>query len=170
MSYGEFIGSVFGGSILINTDQRAGDEFYFDNEDIVPTPVLLSFDWRAAIEAAGFVSPWWPNSGYMIGGQGYDGDNLYVLPAKHSDMWRSFGSNGRLAFVGYTRDAYGSPLGNCTVRCFRSSTDVLVSRVTSDATGYYQATTPYGGEGHYLVVHGPGSVVAGASIDTIQPA
>lgn len=170
MSYGEFVGGVFGGVIISMTDQRAGDEYFYDNEDLVQPSVLLSFDWRAVIEAAGFVSPWWPAHGTLIGGWGFDGDGLVELGAKHADMWRSFGANGRLAFVGYTRDAYGSPLGSCTVRCFRSDTDEMVSRVTSDATGFYQATTPYGGVNHYLVVHGPGGTVAGATIDSVRAA
>ena len=148
----------------------AGDEFYFDNEDAFPTPVLWSFDWRAVIEAAGFVSPWWPAAGLLIGpGADAGFDALAQVPAKHSDMWRSFGANGRLGFVGVTRDQYGSPLGGCRVRCFLTATTELVSDVVSDGNGNYLATTPYTGA-HFIVVHRSGSPdVAGASVDTLQP-
>ena len=133
--------------ILVPDDVKHCDEFFFDNEDEFPVPILLSFDWNSVIEASGFVSPWWPAHGFMLGGWGFDGDNLVELNAKHSDMWRSFGSNGRLGFVGYTRDQYGSPIPNATVRCFHTSNNELVSSVVSDANGFYIATTPYA-DGH----------------------
>ena len=157
--------------VLTWDDKRNQDEAYSDNEDIVPTPVLYSYDWNSTIEAIGFVSPWWPNRGPLLGGWGDGGTDAMFLDiaAKHTDMWRSFGSNGRLAFVGYTRDAYGSALGDCTVRLFRTSTDELVSKVQSNANGFYQATSPYL-EAHYMTVHKTGTPsVAGASVDTIVP-
>lgn len=164
-----FLGAAQNVNILARVRQEHGDEEFFDNEDMFPVPVLLSFDWNAIAEVNGFMSPWWPTRGYLLGGWGFEGDNLVELSAKHSDMWRSFGSNGRLGFVGITRDAYGSPLGGCTVRCFRNSTNELVSAVTSDANGFYIATTPYN-DAHYLVVHKTGSPnVAGASVNTITP-
>jgi hypothetical protein len=71
--------------------------------------------------------------------------------------------------VGVTRDQYGSPLGNCTVRCFRTSSGELVSQVTSDANGNYVATSPYSDQ-HFLTVHKTLSPdVAGASVDTLTP-
>ena len=153
--------------LLAQDDKRAGDEYFFDNEDMIAQAVLFSVDWRGVLEHAGFCSPWWPFRGYLIG----DGVSGFVplldLGARHADIWRAFGANGRLGFVGYTRDQYGSTLGGCTVRCFLASTSELVSQVTSDASGFYIATTPYAGA-HFLTIHGSG--VAGASIDTITPA
>lgn len=164
------LGAAAAVNILNAANQKHGDEFFFDNEDEFATPVLLSFDWNAIIEASGFVSPWWPAHGMLIGGRGFDGDNLLEINAKHSDMWRSFGSNGRLGFVGVTRDQYGSAIGNCRVRCFRAATDELMSSVLSDANGNYIATTPYY-EGHYLTVHKSGTPdICGATPETLFPA
>lgn len=167
-----FVGVVNGGVELSKANKNAQDEFWSDNEDLFQPAVILSFDWNSTEEARGFVSPWWPARGQLMGGwgDGLGGEHMLQRGTRHSDMWRSFGSNGRLAYVGITRDVYGSPLANCTVRCFRTATDELVSKVTSDANGYYIATTPYS-DGHYLVVHGPiGPELAGASISTILPA
>lgn len=120
---------------------------------------------------AHFESEWWPARSSMMGGWDGEPSNLLLGEAQ---WWgwpqtRS-GCNGRLGFVGYTRDAYGSPVGGCTVRCFNTATNELVSTVTSDANGFYIATTPYGGA-HYLVVHKSGTPeIAGASISTLTPA
>lgn len=154
---------------LERSDTRNCDEYFFDNEDLYGEATLWSFDWNSVIEAAGYVSPWWPFRGSLLGGwgDGLDGDAFLSLGARHSDMWRSFGSNGRLAIVGTTRDAYGSPLAACTVRLFRTSTNELQAKVTSDANGAFQVSSPYN-DAHYMTVHGSG--VAGASIDTLIPA
>ncbi len=164
------IGAALPQFILRAADQSHGDEAFFDNEDLIGQAVLLSFDWRAVIEAAGFVSPWWPWGGIIGGAYGFDGDNLTQLSPRHSDIWRSFGANGRLAFVGYTRDQFGSPIGGVTVRCFRTSTDEMVSKVTSDDNGFYIATSPYS-DAHFLTVHKAGSPdLSGSSVDTVLPA
>ena len=94
-----------------------------------------------------------------------------VLDSWHdANIYPVAGCNGRLAFAGVTRDQYGSAIGGCTVRCFRSSTCELMSTVLSDPQGNYIATTPYY-ESHFLTVHKSGPPdVAGASIDTVTPA
>lgn len=150
--------------VLERTIQNHCDEYFFDNEDAFQGATLYSIDWNSVIEAAGFVSPWWPFRGGLLG---VDSGDLLSLSARHSDMWRSFGSSGRLSLVGTTRDALGSPLGNCTVRLFRTSTDELVTKITSNANGAFVATSPYD-DAHYMTVHGPGGV-AGATIDTLIP-
>lgn len=121
---------------------------------------------------ASFESEWWPARSNMMGGWDGEPSNLLLGEA----TWWSWpstrsGCNGRLGFVGYTRDANGSVLGGCTVKCFRTSSDELVSSVESDANGFYIATTPYS-DGHYLVVQKASATppVAGASINTITPA
>jgi len=165
-----FVGVVIGGVALFAADKNHQDEFYRDNEDLFQPAVLYSVDWNSVAEFAGFVSPWWPTRGFLMGGwgDGLQGDNLLSLPAECADMWRSFGANGRLGFVGTTRDAFGSPLGNCTVRCIRTSTDEMVSKVVSDANGFYIATTPYN-DSHMLVVHDSTGAIAGASVNTLLP-
>lgn len=42
-------------------------------------------------------------------------------------------SNSRI--IGVSRDANGNPLGNCVVKVFRTSDDVLVATTTSDGSG-----------------------------------
>lgn len=109
-----------------------------------------------------FRSDWWPGGGLLADSGLSDirqRNNPYTL-------YPVSGCNGRLAFNGITRDQYGSPLGNCTVRCYRTSTHELQSVVTSDANGAFIATTPYS-DSHFLVVHG--AAVAGASVDTATP-
>ena len=118
----------------------------------------------------GYVNPWWPNAGNLLAGAFGAGDGqIHNYAPWWQEPWVRSGCNGRLAFVGYTRDAYGSPLGGVTVRLFRTSSDVLVAKVVSDANGYYTATSPYL-DAHYMVVHKTGTPdVAGASVDTIIP-
>jgi len=159
----QLLGGAMPVTIHAIDDKRAIDEYWADNEDIIVT----SDDWNSTSEARGFASPWWPTSaGQMVGDASGGG---LITPVVFYDMWRSFGSNGRLSFVGYTRDSYGSAVGNCTVRCFRTSTTELVSTVTSDANGLYQATSPYG-DAHFLTVHKAGTPsIAGASIDSLTP-
>jgi hypothetical protein len=114
-------------------------------------------------ETFDFRSDWWPaGSGLVSDG----GISDVIMGYGAFDPYPVSGCNGRLAFNGVTRDQYGSPLGGCTVRCYRTSTHELQSVVTSDANGAYIATSPYG-DSHFLVVHGTG--VAGASIDTVVP-
>lgn len=133
-------------------------------------------DLRASEELAageGFTTPWWPASGMVLGGRG-DGSScdLQDLAPSYQDAYPLSGCNGRLGFVGYTRDAYGSAIGGVAVKCFLTSTDELVASVTSDpTTGYYIATTPYAAA-HYLVVQKPSATppIAGASLNTITPA
>ena len=110
---------------------------------------------------------WWPSRSGFIGDGGAD---VSMLARLATNDRRPSGSNARLAFVGYARDWAGNVMPNATVRCFLTSTVVLVSTVSSDANGYYAATTPYGGA-HFLTVHGTASgvPVSGASVDTLVP-
>ena len=97
-------------------------------------------------------TPWWP------GGGGLSGSDCCPVPPgvwyDHPDFTR--GCNGRFGVVGVTRDAYGSPLGGCTVKIYRTSTDEVQATVVSDSLGNYVATTPYL-DAHYLVVYKSGS-------------
>jgi hypothetical protein len=138
--------------------------------DIYPTVLHRAyFDVDGPFD--GWATPWWPRSGNLMGGwDGVAENQLMTVAPWWGEPWTRSGCNGRLGFVGYTRDANGSILGGCTVRCFVTSTNELVSQVTSDANGFYIATTPYS-TAHYLVVHKTGSPdVAGASVDTLTPA
>lgn len=163
---------VFGssGALIHMRDNESACEGWATNGDLFLAKLWDRIPSDDYFLDAYFESEWWPSRSSLMGG--FDGvaENLLLGEAP----WRSrpstrSGCNGRLAFVGYTRDQFGSVLGGCTVRCFRTSSDELVSKVVSDANGYYVATTPYS-DGHYLTVHKTLSPdVAGASIDTLVP-
>lgn len=159
-------GNIGGVNRVCATDKSCA---YRDDEAAAQPPVIVEFMGvdTMAFERGSFQSPWWPQSSNIMGWDGTD-THLLMLPAAFSWPWITLGANGRLGFVGITRDRFGSALGGCTVKCFRTSSDELVSTVISDpATGYYIATTPYN-DAHYLVVQGTG--VAGASVNTVTPA
>lgn len=161
-------------SVLYPDDKRAGDEDYFGNDDLFQPDPIANLYCREDIwyGAATFRTPWWPAGGAgFLGDMGADISCLIDKIQRNSDPWGNLpgGCNGRLAFVGITRNANGTPISNATVRCFRSSTTELCSQVTSDADGQYVATTPYA-DGHFLTVHSSTpSATAGATIDTLQP-
>lgn len=156
-------GAGFGAFLLVRDDFSTcewatnGDLFGAKDWDRIPTDdFLMDANWGCE---------WWPSrSGFVADAAQIDS----AAPWWGAPSNRS-GCNGRLAFVGYTRNAYGSPLGGVTVRLFRTSSDELVAKVVSDANGYYTATSPYL-DAHYMVVHKTATPdVAGASVDTIIP-
>lgn len=169
------IGGALGRGVeLMPSDVSHGDEAYFGNDEVFqPDPLLASFsrarnDPADALGSKSWRTPWWPANGGFAGDVGLDISMLDRAPW-WGDPWLLSGCNGRLAFVGVTRDQYGSPLGGCTVRCFRTSTNELVSTVLSDSNGNYQATSPYA-DAHFLTVHkSTAPDVAGATIDTLVP-
>lgn len=162
-------GSSFGAGIVVRDDisldewAANGDLFGPKIWDRIPADDYF-FD-------TSFESEWWPARSSLMGGWDGVGENLLLGEAP----WWSWpstrsGCNSRLGFVGFTRDAYGSIIAGCSVKCFRTSSDELVSSVTSDANGHYIATTPYL-DAHYLVVQMPSATppVAGASLNTVIP-
>lgn len=164
----QFLGAALPTNIIARADKRHTDEAWHGNEDLYHPPVMLDQQWEEEPEFASWANPWWPARSCLLGDA--DGEDLLSPMTRWGERWTVSGATGRLSFVGITRDSYGSPLGGCTVRCFRSSTDELVSKVVSDANGYYVATTPYA-EGHYLTIHKTGPPdVSGASIETLIPA
>lgn len=153
--------------------QRAyndGDDFWFGNDDLFYGPSMSSLQNRESVLGGqSNATPWWPRRGGLMGGwDGVPENQMLQRNTWWGEPWLLGGSNGRLGFVGVTRDQYGSPLGGCTVRCFVTSTDELVARVTSDANGNFIATTPYGGIAHYMTIHSADGATAGASVSTLQ--
>lgn len=166
-----FINGTMGLPVTIHagTDMRHGDEFYFANEDLFFPQSILLVDMETENEVWGFSTPWWPGPNLL--GIGFEGlaDIAPLGNPLQGEIWYSLGANGRLAFSGITRDQYGSPMANCTVRCIRTATDELVSKVSSDANGAYIATTPYN-DAHFLVVHSSDGTRGGATVNTALPA
>ncbi len=162
----QLYGAALPQNIITRNDLRATDDFYFGREDLVQPQPLLNLDNQDSDWAGNWTTPWWPAHGTIMNGwDGVPENTLLQTNPWWATPWDDSGScNGRLGFVGYTRDAYGSVLGGCTVRCFRASTNELMSMVVSDANGFYIATTPYY-ESHYLVVH-PADPLLGAGATT----
>lgn len=167
----DFLGGALAVNVLVPPETRHCDEYFFGNDDVLFPSMILDVCMTWDNEFIGFANPWWPTGGNIMGGfDGVDENNLEAGPSWWSDPWYAINCSGRLAFVGITRDQFGSPLPGCTVRCFNTATNELVAQVVSDGNGFYRATTQYA-DGHYLVVHKAGSPeVAGASVSTLLPA
>jgi hypothetical protein len=161
-------------NILSKNDYSACDSLYFGKRSRAPDSLLL------ATEAAGvadnqrdayiYATRWWPKSSQIMGGwgDGTTGDTFQNKPTRWKAPNTVRGCNGRLAFTGYTRDQYGSALGNCTVRLYRVSTEEQQCKVTSDGNGVYFATTPYN-DAHFMVIHNAAGDNAGATATTLLP-
>jgi len=166
----QFIGAALPTNGYIERDDyRACDEETRDDEDLF-LPRMLPQTYENFSEFTGFASPWWPCRGALLGDIGDSTPNNELgYVTRYGDNWTRAGANGRLAYIGYTRDENGNIVPGGTVMCFRTVDDSLQSKVTSDGNGFYQITTPYY-EGHYLVVQLPTTPAkAGASINSILP-
>lgn len=160
------------GAALPQFIQRPADKSclddYYGGEAEIATPLILDLLSSEGLEfEQDYVTPWWPGSSFAVNDTGIS-DVLWGNG--WDDPWIFSGCNARLGFVGITRDQYGSPLGGCTVRCFRTSNSELVYQTVSDiTTGEFLVTSPYT-DGHFLVVHKTGTPdVCGASVDTLTP-
>lgn len=173
----QFINRSYGLPVTIHTknDYSACDSLYFGKRGRAPDKLLLASEGRGVADNANdryiYATRWWPRSGQLLGGwgDGLSGDTFQNKATRWNAPFTVRGCNGRLAFVGYTRDQYGSPLGNCTVRLYRVSTEEQQCKVQSDANGLYFATTPYD-DAHFLVIHNPAGDQAGATKNTLLPA
>lgn len=116
----------------------------------------------------GFRTDFWPRVALALNAGGV----ADVLGSFAGDRvsWVASGANGRLGFVGYSRDQYGGPLPGATVRLFRTSTSELLAQVTSDVnTGFYVVTTPYSGA-HFITCHISTPIASGgATADNLAP-
>jgi hypothetical protein len=151
-----------GVNILLGADDRRAEELGQTTCDWrMIAPVLPSAPYT-------FQNCWWPAPGRDIGDASGGGGILSGTGALFS-VYPVAGANGRLALVGYTRDQYGSPLGGCTVKIFRTLDDSLQATIVSDADGLYSITTPYA-DGHYLIVYKAGPPdICGTTINTLAP-
>lgn len=108
-----------------------------------------------AVAPTSFENPYWCRGGGFIGGQGAD---VGILEAS---WWGEYdqvaGAASRYGFVGVTRDVYGSPVGLCTVKLFRTSDDLLLDTTVSDPSGNFLLNTAYYPDAHYIVAHKTGS-------------
>lgn len=121
------------------------------------------------VATASFATEWWPGGGLFDDAEGVHGG---VIEGS-SNAWGSYdqagpGGASRFGFVGVTRDSNGTPVGNCVVKLFRTSNDLLIDKITSDPLGNFLLNTPYYPDQHYIVCHKvDGPVISGASVNTL---
>jgi hypothetical protein len=160
------VSSAQGPPLLAPSDCRHVAEEYNDSWLNVVPLAGLQFTDSDFLGIDDFDYPYWPAPGALLG-SGALADVPYAVA--YQRVYPVSGCNGRLAFNGVTRDAYGSPVAGARVRCFRASTGELVAQVTSDANGNYIATSPYN-EAHLVTMHYDGPpAIAGCSLDTVIP-
>jgi hypothetical protein len=121
---------------------------------------LLAIPWQQERERAragqpqSYATPFWPTRSGFIGDMGADVGLL------ESDWYETEDAGGTTSMFGYqgtTRDVNNSPLGNATVKLFRTSDDSKVlADVVSAADGTFVAPTPYY-EPHWLRMSKAGS-------------
>lgn len=121
---------------------------------------LLGVPWQPERESASaarpqsFATPWWPNRNQLVGDMGLD---VGLLEAEYYEPEITKGMNSRFGYQGVTRDVNNSPLGGCTVKCFRTADDAKTTPdVVSGADGSFIISTPYY-EPHWLRMSKSGS-------------
>ena len=159
-------GQVF----ALGKDDHTGLDRWWGDQDLWQPPIITHIDGVDDYDDVNWTTPWWPRTGNLFGGFNGGEDWLIGAGARYSETWTKSGVNGRMIFLGYTRDVYGSVLPSCLVKLFRTADNVLQDSGASDVNGLYRLTTAYY-EAHYLVIHKSGSPeVAGATISTLLPA
>lgn len=119
----------------------------------------------------GFSTGWWPgNGGLDAGGGEWLEPTWQLLPELYS------GAVSKMAIIGVTRDAGGTALGGCTVKCYKTADgaypgtkDMLIYEAVSDInTGDFAVYTQYYPDTHYLVSYKAGSPdVEGTTVNTL---
>jgi hypothetical protein len=144
-----FVGAALPQFILYRDDRRlVGQQYQYDESPQ---------DFRSA---------WWPAGQMFTGEAGVDYG--VVIEADWYEMPEiTRGISSRLGFVGVTRDAQGAPLGNCTVRVFRTSDGALVHETVSNANGAFMGCA-YDGSTYFLVFYKTGVPdVFGTTVNTL---
>lgn len=149
----QLIGGALPQFILARKDDRAHSVDWITVTDLKP----LDF---------GYKSQWWPRGNGLLGDYGAD---VGVLD---SVAWSFFepvgGESSRVGFVGITRDQYGTPVGSCVVQLFRTSDDLFIMEVTSDASGNFLLQSWYTPDTHYIVAYKAGSPdIFGTTVNTL---
>ncbi len=111
---------------------------------------------------ASYATPFWPGAGFV-------GDSGNVAVQAEYSQWAPYepisGDSSAFGFTGVTRDQWGTPVGGCTVKLYRTSDDLLLGTVVSDPLGNFLLSTAYYPDAHYLVAHKTGS----PDIDGVTP-
>lgn len=118
---------------------------------------------------ASFATEWWPGGGLLDDAEGVFGS----VVEGSSSSWGTYdqigpGGASRYGFVGVTRDSNGTPVGNCSIKLFRTSDNSLIDITNSDPQGNFLLNTPFYPDAHYIVCHkNDGPVISGASTNTL---
>lgn len=149
---------------------RALDDSHMSNLGVEAIYNVFIYEPDAVEATYDFTTAWWPGGSGRIGcGGAFDDSGSNPTYGWSQPTWSTGGASGRFAYVGYTRDQYGSPIAFATVKCFRTLNDTLQATVQSDAMGFYRITTPYA-EGHYLVVYKAGPPdICGTTVNSLLP-
>ena len=150
---------------------RADDKrLMYDEYKLEPTVVWVSDDCIWAGHGRGYSNAYWPGrAGLDASGDEWHRGVSYRLPQYNS------GAVSRYAFVGVTRNAYGSALGGVTVKLFKTVgggspdlKDVRIDEATSDVSGNYTVYTSYYPDTHYIVTYKSGTPdVQGTTVNTL---
>ncbi len=92
-------------------------------------------------------------------------EDMYEYP-KFNDFPGGGGGPVLYKIQGITKDSAGNPLGDCRVELFRTSDDLRVDEVISDAAGNYLLYTPYIYDMHYCVSYKDPNLT-GATVRTL---
>lgn len=164
-----FIGTPSG--VGLGQWQAADDKrLMMDDYQALNTTVWVSTEDAWAPFGGGFDNEYWPGTGGMnASGNEWNRGVWYGRPCYNS------GAVSRYALIGVTRDAYGSPIGEATVKLFKTVgggnpdlKDVKIDEGTSDASGAYIVYTPYYPDTHYIVTYKAGAPdVHGTTVNTL---
>lgn len=139
---------------------------------------IMRMDWEFypldAHNGESYRTPWWPRSSFDASGGEMIGDMMGYTGGFERPTLNS-GAVSKLAFLGVSRDAYGSVLPSCVMKLFKTadnnypdSRDRILDQQTSDSTtGAFTLVTPYA-EAHYITLVKDGSPsVQGISVNTL---
>lgn len=141
-------------------ERRAFDKALVEYD---PASVVLDM---VAVPASCASAPAWVRRGGFVGDLGADVGILAPWCAPLRDRLEAGAYS--YAFVGVTRDQYGSPLGSVNLRLFRASDSLLVTTGTSDPAGNFSLVTPYYPNAHFIVYQKTGAPdVQGVSVWTL---
>lgn len=156
-----------GANLLAITDEFktsfSGSRYGYDYQLRNPNTVREQYSFFSGWTTSGIMMGD-PSQARVLGMQDNDVGGLYE-PISVSDT----GSQRGYFIHGVCRDGSGTPTASATIYLYLTSTNVLVTIVSTDANGIYSAATPFVGQNHYIYAnYGPDTLV-GATVDTLQP-
>lgn len=154
-------------SLLLQSIMGGGFEC-LPNDDRLQMPSYSLLDWKDPVDEI------WPRSIFRSTGL-----TMAEAPLNNAPLiwdWTFYTSTGpaagqrRNTVSGVTRGP-GGVVSGATVDLYRTLTDEVVDTVTSDASGNYTATSPYGAEAVYARGHKSGTPdLDGVTVQTLTPA